>query len=616
MFGTALRQPVALIVVAMTITVGGCTTPGDYLRNWFKVGPDYGVPEGDTADQWIDEADVRVRSDYAEVGQWWAVFQDPTLDRLVTEASSQNLTLREAGFRVLEARAQLGIATGNLFPQQQNATGGFQRLAVTKDWNYEPNVYKQFFDQWGFGFNLSWELDLWGRLRRAIAADEYTLEASSANYEDVLVTLLGDVADNYVQVRTLQQRIEYARTNVDLQSRVLKIAERRFKAGRTNELDAHQARSNLAQTESKIPQLQVDMRQACNRLCVLLGIPPTALEEELGPGPIPTAPTSVAIGIPAELLRRRPDVRRAEYEAAAQGEKIGIAEADLYPMFGIGGTLGWQSTNMPTLFTSGALNSNVGPWFQWNLLNYGRIRNNMRVQDAKFWQLVTKYQNMVLRANAEVEDGLVAFLRAQQRAELLDTSVGSSQKAVDLVVKKYEVGTSDFNRVTLIQQNLVEQQDLQAKSYGEIAQGLIQVYRALGGGWQVDAIPAQAGAITPIPVIPIPDESVPEPPVDEAKAPYPPGELVKTTQPATPRRATPDSVKPSKASPATTPKVRVVKTPSRPAARAPSSNVAAAPLPPAPAAPPADATLAPFPPAPATSGAATVFTAGLERFER
>jgi NodT family efflux transporter outer membrane factor (OMF) lipoprotein len=568
------------------------------------------VPEGDTASHWIEKTDERVRSDCAEVGQWWTVFQDPTLDRLIANASSQNLSLREAGFRVLEARAQLGISKGNIFPQQQNVGGAYQRISVTKDWNYAPDVYQQFFDQWGLGFNLSWELDLWGRLRRAIAADEYTLQASCANYDDVLITLLGDVASNYVQVRTLQHRIKLTRANVDLQSRVFQIAEKRHKAGKKNELDSHQANSNLAQTESQIPQLEVSLRRACNRLCVLLGMPPSALEQELGPGPIPTAPTTVVIGIPAELLRRRPDVRKAEYLAASQGERIGIAEAELYPMFGIGGTLGWQSTNIPTLFTSDSLNSGVGPWFHWNILNYGRIRNNMKVQDAKFWQLVTSYQNTVLRANAEVEDGLATFLRAQERTKLLDTSVESSQKAVDVVVKEYQVGTSDFNRVTLIEQTLVQQQDLQAQSTGEIAQGLIQVYRALGGGWQVSGVPSATASNTPntpIPAIPVPDESVPDPKhPGSTQAPLPMGSQVASSTKAMAPSATPN--------PAT--KAPVAKTSTPRAATAASSEVASAPLPPAPAAPSADTTIAPFPPAPASTSSATVFTAGLNRLER
>ena len=318
------------------------------------------------------------------------------------------------------------MARGDIFPQSQTAFGSYTRGAASELANTSPGISTQFFDQWNFGFGLAWELDFWGRFRRAVEAADHSLEASCASYDDVLVTLLGDVASNYVQVRTLQQRIELTRSNVELQEKILDTAERLFKSGRRNELDAHQARSTLAQTQAQIPQLRIALRQACNRLCVLLGMPTCDLEQQLGPGPIPTAPPVVAVGIPAELLRRRPDVRRAEHLAAAQGEQIGIAEAQLYPAFFITGTLGWQAENFPDLFTPGGLNAGVGPAFQWNILNYGRIRNNMRVQDARFSELVTAYQNTVLRANAEAEDGLVAFLRSQERARFLDTSVSST----------------------------------------------------------------------------------------------------------------------------------------------------------------------------------------------
>jgi len=504
---------ISVIVLAMAVlSTSGCTSLSTYLHNNFKVGPDPCVPKGPTAKRWIDEADVRVRADSVDIHQWWTVFQDPALDSLIADASSQNLSLKEAAYRVLEARAQLGISQGNLFPQTQGAYGSYQRIAssqVASDW---PGT--QYFDRWNAGFNLSWELDFWGRLRRAILAAEDTLEASAANYDQVLVTLLGDVATNYVQIRTIQERIELVRSNADLQRRILTIADRRLKAGKKNALDSHQARSTLAQTEAQIPALRIELRQAVNRLCILLGIPPRDIEQELGPGPIPSAPSTVVIGIPAELLRRRPDVRRAELQAASQGQQIGIAEAQLYPIFSINGTLGYQSNNVPDLFTSAALNSSVGPQFQWSILNYGRIRNNMRAQDAKFWALVAVYQNTVLKANAEVEDGLVAFLQSQEKAKLMDQSVTNDQKAVDIVFKEYRVGTSDFNRVALIEQNLVQQQDLQAKAHGDIAQGLIQVYRALGGGWKMSPQSRQPRPAAPLPPSADHHEEIPAPSPD------------------------------------------------------------------------------------------------------
>jgi NodT family efflux transporter outer membrane factor (OMF) lipoprotein len=514
------------LILAALLLAAGCTSPLEYIKNGFKVGPNPCVPPGPTAPHWIDQDDVRVHQDCADLDRWWTVFKDPVLDGLIARAASQNLSLREAGFRIMEARAQLKIASGDLFAQSQSAFGSYQRGAASENSNTSPGLGTQFFDQRDFGFNLSWEIDFWGRFRRAVASAEDTLQASCANYDHVLVTLLGDMASNYVQIRTLQQRIAYVRSNVDLQSRIFAIAERRVKAGAKGALDLHQAQSNLAQTEAQIPQLRLAMRHASDRLCVLLGMPPTDLESELGSGAIPTAPPTVAVGIPAELLRRRPDVRRAEHLTAAQGQRIGIAEADLYPAFAINGTLGWESENLKDLFNSKSLNSVIGPVFQWNILNYGRIRNNVRMQDARFRALVAAYQDTVLRANAEVEDGLSAFLRAQERTALLDRSVASAQQAVDIVTREYEGGAADFNRVALIEQNLVQQQDLQAQSHGEIAQGLIQVYRALGGGWEAgppDSVELASTTAAPAEVLPVPaDHPVPPPPPQLPRAPMRP----------------------------------------------------------------------------------------------
>jgi NodT family efflux transporter outer membrane factor (OMF) lipoprotein len=475
------------------------------VRNGFKVGPNYGVPAGSTAEHWIDEADVRLRKDEVP-SQWWTLFGDKTLDGLIECAASQNLSLREASFRVLSARMQVAIAKGTLFPQQQDAAGGFSRNAtrattidvdapaltgrigtqtvVLEDLSGPVFFLPRTEDQWSFGFGLAWEIDFWGRLRRAVTSAENTLDASIYNYQDVLVTLLGDVAATYVQIRTLQQRIRLVQANVELQRSIMSIAQRRFKAGARNELDVAQAGSTLDQTESAIPQLQAELRDACNRMCVLLGVPPVDLEKRLGEGPIPTAPAEVIVGIPADLLRRRPDVRRAERLAAAQAERIGIAEAAIYPTFALNESIGWSSADFPGLFTSQAMSGSFGPAFQWNILNYGRLRNNVRLQDARFQESVANYQNTALRAGAEVESAIVRFLRAHDVARLMDRSVASAQKAADIVARQYKEGDVDFNRIALIEQTLVDQQDRQARAHGAISQGLIEVYRAAGGGWE------------------------------------------------------------------------------------------------------------------------------------
>lgn len=474
-------------IVLTAISFSGCTSPRDYFRQCFKVGPNYCPPTAYAAQHWLDAADPRVRSEPTEVRQWWSVFHDAKLNELVDHAYRQNLTLREAGLRILQARAQLGIATGNLFPQTQDATGSYRRVGVGGLSSSSSSSVGGggFSDQWNFGFNLSWELDFWGRFRRAVAAQESLLDASVYDYDYVLVTLLGDVATSYSQIRTYQERIRLLKANVVVQKGVLEFIENRFGAGRVGKLDVDQARSNLMQTEAGVPQLEIAMRQAMNRLCVLLGMPPCDLQCLIGAGPILVAPEQVVVGIPCDLVRRRPDVREAERRVASQAEQIGIAQADFYPSFFINGTLGYQARNFSQLFSSNAFNSSVGPSFQWNILNYGRIVNNVRLQDATLQELIVVYQQRVLDANQEAEDGLVTFLRAQERAKLLNESVIAAQSAVDIVVSQLQQGAVDFNRYATIEQNMVTQQDLYAQARGQIAEGLITVYRALGGGWQI-----------------------------------------------------------------------------------------------------------------------------------
>jgi NodT family efflux transporter outer membrane factor (OMF) lipoprotein len=266
---------------------------------------------------------------------------------------------------------------------------------------------------------------------------------------------------------------------------MLKIVEARYIAKTVTKLDLAQAKSTLEQTQATIPELEITRRQYNNQLCVLLGIPPEELQAKLGPGPIPTAPLEAAVGIPADLLRRRPDVRKAERQAAAQSAQIGIAEAEFYPHIYINGTWQYSAEFFKNLWTQQALNGSIGPTFTWNILNYGRILNNVRFQQASFQEMVAAYQNSVLSAAQEVENGLVTFLQAQQRTKFQADSVKDAQEAVQIAVGQYQAGTVDFTRVTQLELNLVTQQDTLAQAQGEIVTGLIQVYKALGGGWQI-----------------------------------------------------------------------------------------------------------------------------------
>lgn len=392
------------LVMAVVFTCG-CTSTRQWWNNGWKVGPNYGRPAAPVATEWIDSGDVRVRSEAADHSDWWAVFNDATLNSLVDSAYRQNLPLRVAGFRVLKARAQRAIAAGHLLPQSQQAFADCARLQ--KPDRLGTSAPGQSFGVWDAGFNLAWELDVWGRFRRAVEAADADLDASVENYDDVLVTLVADVAAAYVEMRTSQQRLAVTRANIEAQRGSLQIAEVRFNNGKTTVVDVQQAKANLARTESLVLPLEIMLRQAGNRLCILCGIPPRDLQEELGEGPIPDVPTDVVVGIPAELMRRRPDVRRAERELAAQSARIGIATSELYPHIAITGFIGIEANDFADLFRSAATSGGIGPSLRWNILNYGRLVNNIRVHDARFQELAVTYQNSVLQANEEVENALV-----------------------------------------------------------------------------------------------------------------------------------------------------------------------------------------------------------------
>jgi NodT family efflux transporter outer membrane factor (OMF) lipoprotein len=466
----------------------GCTSFTEYVHNGFKVGPNYHKPPAPVAADWIDAQDPRLKRGPGELCGWWKVFHDPVLDQLICSAYQQNLALRQAGLRVLEARAQLAISEGTIFPQVQDMTGSYERIAVSNATanRTAASTARRFFGQWNYGFNLAWELDFWGRFRRAIEANTANLDASVEAYDDALVTLLSDVATAYVQMRTLEKRIEYARKNVAIQRISYQIAVDRKKGNLGSGLDVDQALSTLKQTEAGIPVLETSLRQTTNQLCMLLGIPPEELRTRLGPGDIPVAPPEVVVGIPANLLRRRPDVREAERLAAAQSAQIGVAESALYPHISIIGTIDYQAERFKNLFTPAALSGTFSPQFQWDILNYGRLLNGVRLQDARYQELVAAYQQSVLNANLETENGLVAFLKAQEQARVQHESADAGAAAVKAIQDLWKGGLlADFTRVAQLELSQVVLEDTLAQAQGAIALGLIQVYRALGGGWEI-----------------------------------------------------------------------------------------------------------------------------------
>lgn len=456
------------------------------------VGPDFTRPPANVSQTWLDADDQRVKTEPAEYRNWWQSFNDPILNRLIERAYRENLSLRIAGLRVLEARAQLGIAAGGLFPQTQQAFGSFQYNRISER---APQAAFQrstlSYRQAEIGVMASWELDFWGKFRRAVESADASLLATVADYDNALVSLTADVANSYIQTRTLEKRLGIAHQNVETQKESLRIAEARFLHGTISELDVEQAKTVLNNTLASIPVLEAQLRQAKNALCLLLGLPPNHLADLLvGTSEIPVSPAQVVVGIPIDLLRRRPDIRSAEHLAAAQCAQIGVAKADLYPAFSLTGTFGFLSSDvgkfkLSDMFQWKSHTGQAGPSVQWNILNYGRITNNVRVQDARFEQLLIAYQNTVLKAQQEVEDALVAFLRAQEQAGFLAQSTAAAKNSLDLSILQYREGAKDFTTVVIGQQALLNQQDNLATSLGNILSNLVGVYRALGGGWEI-----------------------------------------------------------------------------------------------------------------------------------
>ncbi len=465
------------LVIIIVLLLFGCT----------KVGPNFHRPDVAVSPDWIEAGDKRVKTESADYRNWWKVFNDPVLDRLIDKAYRENLSLKIAGVRVLEARAQLGIAVEGLYPQTRQVSGSieYDRPSAAEAFPL-PQYYQS-----QLGLNAAWELDFWGKFRRTIESADASWRATVADYDNALVSLTADVASSYITIRTLEQRINIARQNAETQKESLKIAEARFRYGTVTQLDIEQAKTVLENTLAAIPTLEAQLRQAKHSLSVLLGLAPGELSDYLkGVSAIPTSPPQVVIGIPADLLRRRPDIRSAEYQAAAQSAQIGVAKADLYPAFSLTGSFSFLATDagksrLSDMFRWSSRSIEAGPSFQWNILNYGRITNNVRVQDARLQELLIAYQNTVLTAQQEVEDNLVAFLRAQERAEFLTHSTSAARKALDLAVLQYREGIKDFTTVLSAQQSLLTEQDNLALTLGNISSNLVGIYRALGGGWEI-----------------------------------------------------------------------------------------------------------------------------------
>lgn len=481
-------------LIGLVLLLGGCS----------MVGPDYVKPTAPEPEKWLESEDPKIETKEADFSQWWTVFKDPVLDGLIQAAYRQNLPLQIAGLRIYESRAQLGIAFGFQYPQTQQGLGSGSLNQVSKN---APNAAgaDRYYSAYDIGLDAAWELDVWGKFRRAVQTSVASLEASIADYDDILVSLTAEVARTYIVLRTSEERLGVALQNVKIQKRSLEIAEVRFNAGAVTELDVTQARALLGSTEAAIPGFKTDIRRAKNALGILLGKLPGEIDAMLGgPGLIPEIPAEAAVGIPTELLRRRPDIQFAERQLAAQSAQIGFAKADLFPHFSLFGTLGFQTgdytdyrsnnSKIGDLFHKDSIAYSAGAGFSWDIFNYGRISNNVRVEDARFQELAVNYEDTVIRAAQEVEDAMVGFLQSQDAVVFLADAVKASKRSVDLSMIQYREGLTDYQRVLDTQRFLAEQQDKLVFTTGSVGQNLIAMYKALGGGWEIregqDFIPA------------------------------------------------------------------------------------------------------------------------------
>jgi NodT family efflux transporter outer membrane factor (OMF) lipoprotein len=457
------------------LVLGGCA-----------VGPDFRRPDITVTKEWVTKNAADLDTQAAVNRTWWRSFEDPVLDSFVDQAYHQNLPLQIAGLRIIEARAQLAIATGKQFPQQQSIIGSVAAIGIAQDAEAIPGLVHHFLG-YQIGFDAVWELDFWGKYRRGVEAETAALLSSVADYQNGIVSLTAETARTYVAVRSYEMLLAQAHENVRVQEEALQIAEARYHAGATSELDVTQADTLLQSTLATIPQLQIGLEQSRHALATLLGQSAGTVEAQLASGrpTIPCPMGAAAIGVPAELLRRRADIRQAELLAASQCARIGVAKADLYPSFALAGTIGFAGTSPGG--TAGVLNDlfyTLGPTVNWPFFNYGRLTNAVRVQDARFQQLLINYRYTVLRAAQEVEDASTGFAHSREVMVALQRAVISAQRSLEISLVMYREGAADYERVLDAQRALLENQNAWIQWTSSATTNLIALYKALGGGWE------------------------------------------------------------------------------------------------------------------------------------
>jgi multidrug efflux system outer membrane protein len=463
---------VFLPVITALVIISGCAA----------VGPDYTRVAPDAPEEWHTQLQGGLTSDLPEpetLAHWWNALNDEELSSLAERAFKGNLDLKIARARIREARALRGISKAGLFPTLDASASATNYRSSESSSSFEENKL------YSAGFDADWELDVFGGVRRSVEAAQADLEATQEDLYDVLVSLLAEVALNYVEVRTFQTALTVTESNITSQEETYELNRSRYQAGIINELPVQQSLYNLERTRSLIPALQTGLEAAKNRLAVLLGEKPGAVHRELAERkPIPIPPVAVAVGVPAETMRRRPDIRRAERNLAAQTARIGVATADLYPKFRLMGTLGLESVSTGNFLTADSRTWSITPGVSWNIFHGGAIRQNIKVQSARQEQALIQYEASVLKAQEEVENVLVAYAKQQRRRKSLAAATAAAQTAVQLAQDQYRVGLVDFSNVLDAQRSLLSFQDQLAQSDGAVTSNLIRLYKALGVGWK------------------------------------------------------------------------------------------------------------------------------------
>ncbi|MHC8392042.1 efflux transporter outer membrane subunit [Pseudomonas sp. MDT2-39-1] len=466
-----LRLPGHLLLLGV-LGLSGCV----------RLGPDFQPPGETWVEQWNTAAleHASQRGTNPDIRQWWQVFNDPLLNQLIAESDAHNASLKIAGLRVMEARAQLGIAQSGLYPQLQQASA--DSLYFNRRQSGGTNPQDSHFWQYSAGFDVGWELDFWGRFSRAIESSDASYFSAQANYEDVLVLLRAQVADTYFSLRTTEARLRVARENAKQQKRNFEITEKLFNSGQQAELDLQQAKTQYLGTLSTIPNLEDQLQRTRNALAVLIGQPPGTLPQVAeNQGLIPLVDRVVLQDVPANLLLRRPDVRAAELSVAAQSAMIGVAESDFYPSLTLLGSIVWSADTLNG--TSRSLDLLGGPSLRWNLFDHGQISNNVRVQDARLQQLIETYRDKVRQAAREADDAATGLIKSLERERILSEAEVAAKRSLVLASAQYREGYSDFQRVLDAQRALLEQQDNYLVARSNAVSNLIALYKSLGGGW-------------------------------------------------------------------------------------------------------------------------------------